>query len=69
MRLFKKIFPIVLGSALGYAYWYFIGCASGSCPITSHWYTTVAYGGIAGATFLIPAKTKDKPSTENTQQN
>ncbi|HEY9083585.1 MAG: hypothetical protein CMD31_13370 [Flavobacteriales bacterium] len=37
-----------LGAAAGYAYWYFIGCESGSCAITSVWYRTAAYGAFMG---------------------
>lgn len=37
-----------LGAAVGYAYWYFIGCESGSCAITSVWYRTAAYGAFMG---------------------
>lgn len=37
-----------LGSLIGFAYWYFIGCESGSCAITSVWYRTAGYGAILG---------------------
>lgn len=67
IAIIKKIFPITLGCAAGYAWWYFIGCASGSCPITSHWYTTVAYGGMVGATFLIPPR-KEKQEADRPNQ-
>jgi hypothetical protein len=49
----KKILRILLGAAigagLGFAYYYFIGCKSGSCPITSSPYGTIITGFIAGA--------------------
>jgi len=32
----------------GFLYWRFIGCNSGSCPITSHWHTSSVVGGIMG---------------------
>lgn len=32
----------------GFGYWFFIGCDTGTCPITSIWYNTSAYGGIMG---------------------
>ena len=50
----KKLLPPVLGAAAGFAYWYFIGCSTGTCPLTSHWYASVVYGTIVGATFLLP---------------
>jgi hypothetical protein len=49
----KRILPVVLGAAGGYAYYHFIGCASGTCPISSNPYISIVYGGIIGA-FLIP---------------
>ena len=39
MKLLKRHWPTLLGAALGalggYLYWYFVGCADGTCPITS----------------------------------
>lgn len=32
----------------GYLYWRFVGCTSGSCPITSNWYSSVFVGGLLG---------------------
>lgn len=40
--------PILLGAAGGFAYYYFIGCTSGGCPITSNPWVSTAYGGIIG---------------------
>lgn len=33
-----------IGLAAGFAYYYFIGCNSGSCPITSNPYISSGYG-------------------------
>jgi len=38
----------LIGAIGGYLYWYYIGCKSGSCPITSVWYTTSLYGAVLG---------------------
>jgi hypothetical protein len=38
----------IIGAFSGYLYWYHIGCKSGTCPITSHWYTTSLYGALLG---------------------
>ena len=62
----QRIVPIVLGAAGGYAYYHFIGCASGACPITSNPYISTAYGGLVGA-LLIPRKVK-KPETGGEKQ-
>ncbi|MBT5147986.1 MAG: hypothetical protein HOM41_05435 [Flavobacteriales bacterium] len=42
---------IVLGGALGYLYWFNIGCSSGSCAITSVWWRSTLYGMLFG--FLL----------------
>ncbi|MBR9977598.1 MAG: hypothetical protein KFH87_05870 [Bacteroidetes bacterium] len=56
MHVIKKFLPVFIGVAAGYAYWYFIGCLGGTCPITSNWYTSVLYGGVVGATWLLPTR-------------
>ncbi|MBI5464506.1 MAG: hypothetical protein HY966_06100 [Ignavibacteriales bacterium] len=48
----KRIaFPLI-GAAGGYAYYYFVGCVSGTCPITSNPYISTAYGAVIGLTFI-----------------
>ncbi len=37
-----------LGGLSGFLYWKFIGCTTGTCPITSNWYTMFPYGLIMG---------------------
>jgi hypothetical protein len=64
MHIFKKILPLILGAAAGYAYWYFIGCLNGSCPITGKWYTSTLYGTLVGASWLLPGKKKSVPATD-----
>lgn len=44
----KVILGIILGAFVGYAYYRFIGCASGTCPITSNPFISTIYGAIAG---------------------
>jgi hypothetical protein len=39
---------VVLGLIAGYAYYYFVGCASGSCSITSKPLNSTLYGGLMG---------------------
>ncbi len=54
----KRILPVVAGGVIGYAYYYFIGCASGTCAITSNPYISTAYGSVIGLIFAFPAKKK-----------
>ncbi len=62
--LYKKIVPVVSGMILGYAYYHFIGCSSGSCPITSNPYISTIYGGLAGALIAFPSKKKEEQKNE-----
>lgn len=39
---------IIPGIIVGYAYWKYVGCTSGTCPITSNWHTMVLFGGLIG---------------------
>jgi hypothetical protein len=45
--LLKGLF-VILGAAGGYAYYHFVGCVSGTCPITSNPYISTAYGAVFG---------------------
>jgi hypothetical protein len=58
---FKSITGIILGSAAGYSYWYFIGCKSGTCLITSVWYHSALYGAVMGY-LLVSSFAKDNKS-------
>ena len=46
--LLNIILPLVIGAGGGFAYYYFIGCANGTCPITSNPYISTAYGTAMG---------------------
>lgn len=51
LRLSLKILPVLLGAVGGFLYYNYIGCVTGSCPITSNpWYST-AYGALIGVVF------------------
>lgn len=43
-----KIIGIPVGAIGGYLYYHFIGCQSGTCPITSNPYISVVYGALMG---------------------
>jgi hypothetical protein len=39
----------VVGAVAGFAYYRFVGCATGSCPITSNPWISTGYGAVLGA--------------------
>ncbi len=54
----KRALFASLGALAGYAYYAFIGCASGSCPISSNPYVSTMYGLVVGAVMGIDGKKK-----------
>lgn len=40
--------PVVIGAAGGFLYYKFVGCASGTCPITSNPWSSTIYGAVMG---------------------
>jgi hypothetical protein len=61
----RYIIGIALGAIAGFLYWRFVGCTSGSCPLTSQWHTTTLYGAVMGYLLSSPSKGK-KVKEENT---
>ncbi|HMB01658.1 MAG TPA: DUF6132 family protein [Spirochaetota bacterium] len=55
-KLLRIGIGIGIGGLLGFSYYYFIGCASGTCPITSSPWISTGYGMLAGG--LISAANK-----------
>ena len=47
----RTIVVVVLGAASGLAYQRFIGCRTGTCPITSNPFVSTLYGAVMG--FLL----------------
>lgn len=58
--IYKRVLPVVAGAILGYAYYYYIGCVSGTCAITSNPYISTIYGSVIGLVLSIPSKRKKK---------
>lgn len=52
MGKFKWIIGISVGAALGFAYWYFIGCDAGTCAITSSPVNSTIYGSLMGVLLI-----------------
>ncbi len=58
LKKYKKILPVLIGGLLGYAYYHFIGCVTGKCPIQSNPYFSTLYGAAVGLIFVFPTKKK-----------
>lgn len=56
---FLTIIGILIGSLGGYAYYFFVGCASGTCAITSNPLNSTLYGAMMGG-LLFSAFKKSK---------
>ncbi len=59
------ILGILIGSIAGYAYYYFVGCASGTCAITSKPLNSTLYGALLGGLLFSSFK---KTDTEQNQK-
>ncbi|MFD2890942.1 DUF6132 family protein [Flavobacterium chuncheonense] len=53
---------VVLGLIIGYLYYYYIGCASGTCAITSKPFNSSLYGGLMGGLLFNIFVTSPKKS-------
>lgn len=51
-----------IGAIAGFLYWHFIGCNSGTCPITSQWHNSTIYGALMG--LLLGSSNKKKKVKE-----
>ena len=66
-----KIAGIAAGTLAGYLYYYYVGCVSGTCPITSNPYRMMIYGAVIGYLFfdMFSHKKSPKKVIETTEQN
>ena len=65
----KMLSGLGVGAILGFAYYYYIGCASGTCAITSNPYISTAYGAMIGLIFVWPEKEKKTGSEASNVEN
>jgi len=54
------IMGVLIGAMGGYLYYYFVGCNSGSCAITSNPVNSTLYGGLMGGLLLNTFKKEEK---------
>jgi len=47
--ILKFVVAVIAGGGLGFLAYRFIGCSSGSCPITANPYISTIYGAFLGA--------------------
>jgi hypothetical protein len=57
---------VILGGLVGYGYYHFIGCANGTCLISSKPLNSTLYFGLMGGLFMSIFK---KNADGNTKQN
>lgn len=67
--IYRKVLPVVAGASLGFAYYYFIGCNSGTCAITSSPYISTIYGGVIGLLLVFPSKKKKEKKKEKKNED
>ena len=62
--MFKKykltVLGILLGAIFGYMYYHFVGCASGTCSITSNPLNSTLYGAMMGGLLFNIFEKKSK---------
>lgn len=57
----KIVIGLLVGGGLGFAYYRFIGCVTGTCPLTSNPYISSGFGALIGAI----AANSPKPTNKN----
>ena len=63
-----EITGLIIGAVAGWSYWHFVGCASGTCLITSRPVNSTIYGAIMGA-LLFSMFRKEPQKTNATNEN
>ncbi len=56
----RNVIGMLVGGGLGFAYYHFIGCATGTCPLTSNPYISTGYGAFLGVLLAGSFKSTNK---------
>ncbi|MFV0470873.1 MAG: DUF6132 family protein [Paludibacteraceae bacterium] len=57
----------ILGAAGGFLYYHYIGCRTGSCPITSNPFMSILWGSVMGYLLFSMFENKNLPKKDNTE--
>lgn len=57
----KRASAAMVGAIAGFAYYHYVGCSSGTCPITGNPYISTMYGAAVGF-LLVPSRKAELPS-------
>ena len=72
MNFFNKhkygIILLAPGIIAGFFYWKYVGCMSGTCPLTSNWQLTLLFGGLVGYFIGDSIDDKRKKSKKNIEK-
>ena len=47
--ILRIIIGVLVGGGLGFAFYKFVGCSTGTCPLTSNPFISTLYGSVVGA--------------------
>ena len=47
--ILRIVIGVVVGGGLGFGYYKFVGCSTGTCPLTSNPFISTLYGMVVGA--------------------
>lgn len=67
VKYWLELVGVIVGAAGGLLYWKYVGCSSGTCPITSSPVLSALFGALLG--FLIFSMFKKGKSTDNKSNN
>jgi hypothetical protein len=66
--MLRTVLGIVIGAAAGFAFYKFIGCQTGTCPITSSPFLSAFFGALIGLLVAGISITRGKTDSPKTGQ-